>query len=170
MSADDVAQVLRRLDGAQIDAWVDGGWGVDALLGRETRPHEDLDLVIDIALVTAARAALEPLGFSPSTDELPTRLEVRDRTGRQVDFHIVSFDSEGVGVQVLQDGSRFSYPAEGFEANGTIGRRRVRCLSAGVQALCHIGYKLKAKDIHDLRLLHERFGVPMPPGYPPLIA
>jgi hypothetical protein len=27
--------------------WLDGGWGIDALLGRETRTHADLDLVID---------------------------------------------------------------------------------------------------------------------------
>lgn len=27
--------------------WLDGGWGVDALLGRQTRPHDDMDIVIE---------------------------------------------------------------------------------------------------------------------------
>jgi polyisoprenoid-binding protein YceI len=27
--------------------WVEGGWGVDALVGRQTRPHRDLDIDID---------------------------------------------------------------------------------------------------------------------------
>jgi lincosamide nucleotidyltransferase A/C/D/E len=29
-----------------IEIWVDGGWGVDALLGEQTRPHKDLDIAI----------------------------------------------------------------------------------------------------------------------------
>jgi lincosamide nucleotidyltransferase A/C/D/E len=36
----DVLGVLDRLDAAGIEWWVDGGWGIDALLGEETRPHE----------------------------------------------------------------------------------------------------------------------------------
>jgi lincosamide nucleotidyltransferase A/C/D/E len=43
---DDVLDVLDRLNAAGIEWWVDGGWGVDALLGEETRTHNDLDLVI----------------------------------------------------------------------------------------------------------------------------
>ena len=31
-----------------ISVWLDGGWGVDALLGRQTRPHNDIDLFIEL--------------------------------------------------------------------------------------------------------------------------
>ncbi|MGH8515394.1 MAG: nucleotidyltransferase domain-containing protein [Gammaproteobacteria bacterium] len=34
-----------------------GGWGIDALLGAQTRPHKDLDLLIrleDVAKVASA--------------------------------------------------------------------------------------------------------------------
>ena len=37
MSSDDVVQILDRLAACGIEAWVDGGWGVDALLGDQTR-------------------------------------------------------------------------------------------------------------------------------------
>jgi lincosamide nucleotidyltransferase A/C/D/E len=46
VNAYDVLDILDRLDVAGIEWWVDGGWGVDALLGAETRPHDDLDLVV----------------------------------------------------------------------------------------------------------------------------
>ena len=47
MSPDDVVAVLDRLDAARIEWWVEGGWGVDALLGEQTRDHRDLDLGIN---------------------------------------------------------------------------------------------------------------------------
>ena len=30
-----------------IEIWLDGGWGVDALLGKETRQHNDIDLFVE---------------------------------------------------------------------------------------------------------------------------
>ena len=38
MDATEVLRVLDALDGAGIEAGVTGGWGIDALLRRETRP------------------------------------------------------------------------------------------------------------------------------------
>ena len=35
-----------RLENLGINIWIDGGWSVDALLGEQTRHHEDLDIVI----------------------------------------------------------------------------------------------------------------------------
>jgi hypothetical protein len=40
----EVVDVLERLDRAGVPVWLDGGWGVDALVGRQTRAHRDLDL------------------------------------------------------------------------------------------------------------------------------
>lgn len=46
MHAQDVIDIVTRLDAANIAVWLDGGWGVDALIGKQTRPHDDLDVVI----------------------------------------------------------------------------------------------------------------------------
>ncbi len=59
----DVLAVLEELEQTGIECWVDGGWGIDALLGAHTRPHRDLDLVIDRAQIPAASRALIPLGY-----------------------------------------------------------------------------------------------------------
>jgi len=42
--ADEVVRVLDRLEQDALAAWLDGGWGVDALVGRQTRPHKDVDI------------------------------------------------------------------------------------------------------------------------------
>lgn len=34
--------MIDQLTAAGIRVWVDGGWGVDALVGRQTRHHDDL--------------------------------------------------------------------------------------------------------------------------------
>ena len=44
MDAPSVIRIVDRLERDDIDVWLDGGWGVDALLGKETREHDDLDV------------------------------------------------------------------------------------------------------------------------------
>lgn len=46
MEAKDVVDLVRLLESEDIDIWLDGGWSVDALLGKQLRPHKDLDIVI----------------------------------------------------------------------------------------------------------------------------
>ena len=40
--------------------WIDGGWGVDALLGEQTRPHSDLDLAVKLDDLPAFQCVLQP--------------------------------------------------------------------------------------------------------------
>jgi aminoglycoside-2''-adenylyltransferase len=44
---EDVIEVLETLDRRGIHVWIDGGWGVDALIGKQTREHLDLELAVD---------------------------------------------------------------------------------------------------------------------------
>jgi lincosamide nucleotidyltransferase A/C/D/E len=46
MTAADVVEILGWLGAASVDVWLDGGWGVDALVGEQTREHKDLDLIV----------------------------------------------------------------------------------------------------------------------------
>jgi lincosamide nucleotidyltransferase A/C/D/E len=39
MTAADVIEVLQCLERAGVSVWIDGGWGVDALVGAQTREH-----------------------------------------------------------------------------------------------------------------------------------
>lgn len=47
MSAADVVGFVKLLREYGIEPCLDGGWGVDALLGRQTRLHADLDIAVE---------------------------------------------------------------------------------------------------------------------------
>ena len=165
MEADDVLAAIERLEAAGVPVWLDGGWGVDALLGEQTRAHDDLDVVIALDDAAAALRALAPIGYQLIEDERPTRFVARAPGDRWIDFHTVTFDTEGGGIQVLQDGSSWRYPPEGFVGRGRVGGRDVACLWAEVQVLCHLGYEPDETDRRDLELLRARFGLELPEPY-----
>jgi lincosamide nucleotidyltransferase A/C/D/E len=165
IEARDVLAVLDAFDAAGITVWIDGGWGVDALLGEQTRPHADLDVVLDIARLAAARAALGPLGFALTEDELPTRCVLQDVRGRQLDVHPVTFDAHGSGWQAQPSGPSFEYTAAGLAGQGVIGGRVVRCLSAELQLTTHQAYEPDNNDQHDVLRLCAHFGLELPPEY-----
>jgi lincosamide nucleotidyltransferase A/C/D/E len=82
------SRILGQLQAAGLVVWRDGGWGVDALVGRQTRPHQDLDLVIARDDLTAAHQTLAAAGFTHDATAvagLPARLVLVDADGRQVD-------------------------------------------------------------------------------------
>ncbi len=164
MKAEIVIELLQVLKDSGIDSWVDGGWGVDALLGRETRDHEDLDLVVALDHVSRIREVLGSLGFMPAEDQLPVRFVLSHPQFGHIDFHTVTFDDEGGGLQPQPSGKVFRYPPEGF-VQGRVAGQTVPCLSAEVQVLCHLGYEPKEKDIHDLLLLHRKLGIKLPSSY-----
>lgn len=90
-----VVDLLRRFEAAGVSPWVDGGWGVDALLGYESSAHADLDLVILESEVPAALKALNAVGFVVLRDWLPTSLAVRHEDGREVDLHPITPTADG---------------------------------------------------------------------------
>jgi lincosamide nucleotidyltransferase A/C/D/E len=169
MHADDVLAILHMLEQRGVTVWLDGGWGVDALLGQQTRPHDDLDLVIPFDLIPTIEATLAVAGFVLTEDEKPTRFVLRDDHGRCIDFHPVIFDAQGDGLQRLQDGSDFHYPAAGFTGSGLIAQQSVRCITAAAQVLCHLGYEPDEKDVHDMYQLTTHFQLSLPAPYDVLI-
>lgn len=170
MTADQVLEVLDWLETAGVQVWVDGGWGVDALLGEETRPHSDLDLALDRDELERAQRALEEHGFEHDKSiepGLPARLVMRDARGREVDFHPLIFDHSGDGWQQLSASGRAwgRYPAKDLGATGVIAGQPVRCLSPVLQLRFRMGYEWSERDEHDIRRLIERFDVPAPPPF-----
>jgi lincosamide nucleotidyltransferase A/C/D/E len=162
MEAREVVRILETLRGEGVEAWLDGGWGVDALLGEQVREHDDLDLVVELSAAPALTAALDMLGYSQVAGTALKSFILVDAAGRQVDVHPVVFDQEGGGVYRMEDGSDWTYPAQGFRGRGRVAGTPVRCLTPEVQVLVHAGYELGAKDYAELRLLHDRFGVALP--------
>jgi lincosamide nucleotidyltransferase A/C/D/E len=162
MAAADVLAVVRALEADGIAVWLDGGWGVDALLEQETREHDDLDVVLELAHARQVAESLRRLGYELVAGGAPKSFVLVDSDGRQVDVHPVTFDAEGGGVYQMDDGKTWVYPAQGFTGRGTVAGERVRCLSPEVQVRVHAGYELTDKDYRELWLLRERFGVEPP--------
>lgn len=63
MTAQDVVAILRLFEQNGIADIVDGGWGVEALLGKQTRPHNDLDIALSHNDVPKARELLVARGY-----------------------------------------------------------------------------------------------------------
>jgi lincosamide nucleotidyltransferase A/C/D/E len=161
-----VIEVVRELEHGGVIAWLDGGWGIDALLGRETRTHADLDLVIDRDQLPSARRLLGGLGFEDVPDAqpgLPAQVLLAEQRRGQVDFHVVVFDSDGNGWQQLGENAWGAYPATGLNGEGSIVGEAVRCLTAELQVRHHLGYEWDGNDQQDMRLLADQFGVALPP-------
>jgi lincosamide nucleotidyltransferase A/C/D/E len=164
--AADVIELLDALASVGIEGWLDGGWGVDALLGEETRPHQDVDLVVRVADVAAMRSVLGDLGFELIEGVPDSNFVLRDGRDREIDVHPVRFDEAGNGIYRMEDGGDWIYPAAGFSGRGRIAGREVKCLTPEVQMLGHAGgYEPHETDFHDMRLLHERFGTPLEGPY-----
>jgi lincosamide nucleotidyltransferase A/C/D/E len=149
---DDVVEVLDALERAVVHYWAAGGWGVDVLVGAETRVHRDLDLAVDVGSYERSMTTLESLGYRVETDWLPLRVELAASGERWVDVHPVRFDIHGVGIQGDPAGIHFIYPPTAF-TTGRLAGRAVPCLSAEQHRLFHAGYALRPQDEHDLRLL-----------------
>ena len=144
--------------------WLDGGWGVDALLGEQTRAHSDLDIAIDARDVDEALRRLAPHGYAHAADVepgLPARYVLRDERGCQVDLHVLAFES-GDGWQTLPDGGRGGYPGSELGNLGKIGDLEVPCISPALQLRHHLGYEPTDRDRRDMRLLANRFGLRLP--------
>ena len=166
MDAAEVARVVDLLEAAGVTSWLDGGWGVDALLEEQTREHDDLDLVVKLADVRSVTETLARAGYDEVAGGAPKSFVLVDALGHQVDVHPVVFDdARGGGVYQMDGGGEWVYPSAGFAGRGRVAGRPVRCLTAEVQVLVHEGYELGDKDYRELWLLHERFGVELPSKY-----
>lgn len=158
-SASDVLSVLSVVREAGAEVVIAGGWGVDALLGEETRSHQDLDLLHRREQEPALVAALTAAGYTQTLDWRPARFVLSHPSGLEIDLHPLRFAADGSATQSSLDPAEpFHYPAECF-VSGTIGGTRVRCVSAERQAEFHQGYDPREADLHDMARLREAFGV-----------
>jgi lincosamide nucleotidyltransferase A/C/D/E len=167
MAAEDVLALLEGLSEAGIRVWLDGGWGVDALLGRQHRTHDDIDLVVGLAQVAELIKHVEGFGYAVVESVLPTRL-VLQAPGAQIDLHPVTFDHAGNGWQsrASPDGSDCLYPADGFTV-GHINGVEVSCLGPEVQLAHHSGYAPRQLDRDDMARLANAFDLQLTPPYSP---
>ena len=100
IDAESVLELVRLLESHGILVWLDGGWGVDALLGEQTRLHEDVDIVLQEKDLPLLRRLLEERGYRdvPRDDTRPWNFVLGEPAGLLVDVHAFVFDSQGNGI------------------------------------------------------------------------
>jgi lincosamide nucleotidyltransferase A/C/D/E len=162
MNEVDAVDLLKKAGQIGVDVWISGGWGVDTVVGRQTRPHNDIDIFVQKKDARAFTEMLRLNGYRETKMEYTTN----DHTGWcnpdncTIDLHLFEFAEAGT--------LRFeneTYPSDVLNGTGTIGGITVRCLTAEAQLLYHQGYEQTEKDRHDVLLLCKTFGLSIPEEY-----
>ena len=158
----DAIEIIFYAEENEIAIWLDGGWGVDALLGEETRVHNDIDLFVEKSNSKKFLEIIKEKGFSEVIEAYTTTDHTvwKDDKDRIIDLHVFEFNEQG---DLVFEGE--SYPSNVFSGIGKIGNKVVKCIDAENQVLFHLGYEHDENDIHDVKLLCERFNIPVPGEY-----
>jgi lincosamide nucleotidyltransferase A/C/D/E len=163
MTADALIEILGAIRDAGIDVWLDGGWGVDALLETQTRAHKDVDIIVASTDVAPLTELLGRRGFREKDGGRPENFVMADDRGSEIDVHVVEFDAAGNANYRMENGALWVFPARGFAGRGRVKGVEVRCLSPEIAVACHAeGYVPKEKDFADMERLARRFGVELP--------
>ena len=166
MISADVVELYAALRNLGVHIWIDGGWGVDALLGEQTRSHSDLDIAIEQKDVPMLRQLLEGRGYREIKLEIarPWNFALGDAAGREIDVHVIVLDEKGDGLYGPVEKGEM-YPAASLTGSGKIEGQTVRCISAEWMVKFHSGYPLKEKDFRDVSALCAKFGIELPAAY-----
>ena len=163
MTSTDVIDFYTTLENLGIEMWVDGGWGVDALLGEQTRPHKDLDIAIQQKDVPKLRELLEARGYKDIKLEeaQPWNFVLGDDKDHEIDAHVIVFDDQENGLYGPAE-KGLMYPAASLTGSGAIDGHTVKCISPEWMVKFHSGYELKDKDFKDVSALCNKFGIELP--------
>ncbi len=96
---ENLMEVLNLLDGLKIKYWIDGGWGIDILLGKQNRVHRDIDVDFDGKFTDVLLDALNVKGYTIVTDWRPARIELYHPELGYIDIHSLIISEDGSAKQ-----------------------------------------------------------------------
>jgi lincosamide nucleotidyltransferase A/C/D/E len=163
MELEDALALCRIFEAAKLPFWVDGGWGVDALVMEQTRPHSDLDLAVFLSDLPAFERVLAKEGYTriELNGEPDWNWVLRNASGLSVDLHGFVWDDQRNGI--LGDPANGEmYPSGAFDGRGRLGDLDVQCIAAPVALMFRNGFTPRAVDHHDVALLCDRFSLEIP--------
>lgn len=146
---DELINVYNLIVSTKIRFWLDGGWGVDVLLGKQTRAHRDIDIDFDSAYTCELLAALTNAGYTIASDEMPVRMELHHPEWGYLDIHPFIVANDGSAKQAKHEGGWYEFEPDYF-GSAIFEGERIPCISAKGQKVFHTGYEHRDVDIHDL--------------------
>lgn len=160
MTRQDVVRIYQLLATHGIKIWVDGGFCVDALVGRATREHGDLDIAVERADAERLCAVLADDGFSRLAREDSSAWSFVLSDGRRsVDVHVFAYDASGKNVYGIE------YPFGSLTGTGEIDGVKVSCVAHEWMFRFKTAYTPTAKDIADVTALADHFGLAIPDNF-----
>gem|GEM_PF-513353 len=161
MTSESVSNFYNWLKQNGITVWIDGGWGVDALFGRQTRDHADLDIAVQRKDNANLRQLLENNGYKEEKrdDSSEFMYFMKSEAGQGVDIHAFEYDENGKNIYGIQ------YPFGSLTGTGQISGQEVNCIDPKFMFQFKTGYEPKEKDLQDVRALSNEFGFELPEKY-----
>jgi hypothetical protein len=158
-----IRNVVAVTQAAGISAWLFGGWGLDARIGRITREHGDVEFWVERINAEHSKAALLAAGATDLATQPPA--EACEFRWDGVPFSTAYFDrqTDGSFSQPLGRWSDWLFPPGSFaDEPGTLDGTPVLAMSvAGMLAMKeqfpHLrnGRPWRPKDIADISVLRE---------------
>lgn len=141
VKAEDVLSLCGLLQENGITVWIDGGWCVDALLGKQTREHPDLDIAVHRNDNAKLRNLLENNGYQEVSrnDSSEWMYVMRSTDGKQVDVHAFEYDDNGKNIYGV------AYPHGSLTGKGKINGQEVNCIDPKWMYTFKTAYEPKEK-------------------------
>ena len=161
MTSTDVIEIYTLLENADIKVWIDGGWCVDALLGKQLRTHKDLDIALQWKDTPKLCETLAAKGFKQIREDSQWNFVMTDEKEHEIDVHAFVYDDNGNVAEGIM------YPAESLTGTGMINNHNVRCISPKyvVEFIAPWIYKWPEKYLPAVFALCEKFEIELPEEY-----
>lgn len=154
VSKEVLLSILDLLESLNMSYWVDGGWGIDVLLGKQHREHRDIDIDFDGEFTEVLVRTLEEKGYVITTDWGTCRIELHHPKMGYIDIHPLVIAADGSAKQADPYGGWYEFKREWF-TSASFENRMVPCISAEAQKLFHTGYELREVDKIDMQNLDK---------------
>lgn len=166
MDEQSVVDFIEACEKEDIKIWFLGGWGVDALLRKQTRAHSDVDIVILKKDVETLRKVLEDKGFNDVKrgDTSAWNFVLGNDQCQMVDFHVIELDEDGNGLYGQKE-NKYVFTKEALSGKGIIASKKVSCISPEWIVKQHMGYEPRESDVHDVLAICEKFKINIPDDF-----
>lgn len=149
---EDLMTIINLLEDSNIKYWIDGGWGVDILAGKQTRNHRDIDVDFDAQHTEELLKILLKYGYEVDTDWKPVRIELYSKKYGYLDIHPFILNEDGTSKQADLEGGFYEFEKD-FFSNAIFEGKTIPCISLKGQKIFHSGYELRDKDKQDISVL-----------------
>lgn len=149
---EDLMTIINLLEDSNIKYWIDGGWGVDILAGKQTRNHRDIDVDFDVQHTEELLKILLKYGYEVDTDWKPVRIELYSEKYGYLDIHPFILNEDGTSKQADLEGGFYEFEKD-FFSNAIFEGKTIPCISLKGQKIFHSGYELRDKDKQDISVL-----------------